>query len=206
MAQHNNHLCRAYDLQDRDATIEFYDDWADTYDAELIENGYVTPDRCAAALAKHAQSFDIAVLDIGCGTGISGKALRQAGFTNLTGADVSDNMLKKAINDGVYGDSWLMDPNDPFPFANGTYDAITAIGVIGNGAAPVEVLDQATAKLSPGGLFVVSLNDHALAVAEFPAAVDACVDSGGFELLLSEYGPHIVGKKLNCRIYVLRKT
>lgn len=205
MANHKNHLSRAYQLDGPEATIHYYDDWADTYDDELQSNGYVTPFRCAEALAQYASDFEIPVLDIGCGTGVSGKALKKSGFSNINGADVSERMLNKAVEQNIYKDTWLMDPENPFPFNNGTYAAITAVGVIGTGAAPVQVLYAATGKITSGGLFVLSLNDHALAASEFPNAIEDCQQHHGFEMLFNEYGPHITGKDMKSRVYVLRK-
>ena len=83
----------AYDLPDRQATAGFYGDWAATYDDEIAGNGYATPARCAAALAGRAASREAPVLDIGCGTGLSGLALRAAGFTTIDGTDFSAEML-----------------------------------------------------------------------------------------------------------------
>ncbi|MEK6204583.1 MAG: methyltransferase type 11, partial [Amylibacter sp.] len=79
MSTHKDHLSRAYDLSSVDETQKFYSDWAATYDAEILENGYATPERCAKALAGFAPEQDFAVLDIGCGTGLSGKYLAAAG-------------------------------------------------------------------------------------------------------------------------------
>ena len=205
MAEHHNHLNKSYDLVGQDATNDHYNDWAATYDVELKANGYVTPERCAAALAKQAANTDISILDIGCGTGISGAALRDQGFTNIAGCDVSTEMLAQATASGLYQDTWLVNDDDPYPFADGTYDAITAIGVIGTGAAPVEVFYASIAKLTSGGLYVVSLNDHAIADPQFAGAINNCIDSGQYILLSKDYGPHIPGKNLNSNIYVLER-
>ena len=42
------------------------------------------------------------VLDAGCGTGLSGKALHAAGFRRLTGIDISQASLDVAAQAGVY--------------------------------------------------------------------------------------------------------
>ena len=202
---HKDHLSRAYGLDTREKTQAFYSDWAATYDAELIEAGYVTPQRCAAALKAHAPGLNIRILDIGCGTGLSGLALADIGFTNLTGSEVNPDMLDAARTRGVYDRTWLADPDDPFPFDPGAYDAITAMGVIGTGAAPLEVLDGALAKLTSGGLCVFSFNDHTLEHPEFEALVDSEVESGRFALRFKEYGPHIPGKGLSANVYVLER-
>ncbi|MEM6667363.1 MAG: methyltransferase domain-containing protein, partial [Pseudomonadota bacterium] len=156
---HKDHLSRVYGMKTEADSLAFYSDWAATYDAEVGANGYVTPERCAAALKRHAPATDLAILDIGCGTGLSGAAFATAGFTAITGTDINADMLEVARGRGVYGSLWVTDIDEPFPFATGTYGAIAAVGVIGSGAAPVFVLEGALDRLGPGGLCVFSFND-----------------------------------------------
>ncbi len=96
MKEHNNHLSRAYELEKPEDIQNFYSDWAKTYDAEVLENGYITPERCAAALAEFTPTQDLSLLDIGCGTGLSGKRLAEAGFTRIDGCDLNHDMLEVA--------------------------------------------------------------------------------------------------------------
>ena len=69
-------------------TLDLYADWAANYDGDLAKAVYCTPSRIAAALIK-VTARDAKVLDFGCGTGLSGKAMQSAGFSNLEGVDVS---------------------------------------------------------------------------------------------------------------------
>ena len=73
---------------------------------------------------------------MGCGTGLSGAALAEAGFTTIDGSDLSPGMLDKARALGVYRDLWL--PDD---LPDRRYDAVAAVGVIGPGAAPLDLFD-----------------------------------------------------------------
>ena len=84
--------------------------------------------------------------------------------------------------------------------------AITCIGVIGTGAAPVEVFDLVMDGLATGGLTVLSLNDHALAEPRFEAKLASYMSTGRAKLLFQDYGPHIPGINLNANVYVLEKT
>ena len=95
-------LDKVYGLTRSQAVRGFYDDWSDSYDDEIAENGYATPGRCAEALVRLATPFDTRILDFGCGTGISGQAFRQAGFTVLDGVDLSSDMLEQARGKGFY--------------------------------------------------------------------------------------------------------
>lgn len=195
----------AYDLPDRQATARFYDHWAATYDAEIAASGYATPARCAAALAGFVADRTAPVLDIGCGTGLGGLALRAAGFQTIDGTDLSPAMLEHAGRRGIYRRLLAGDAADPLPAEPGEYLAAAAIGVVNPGHAPPETLDAALGILRPGGCFVFSLNDHALADAAFPGRVDLLVFAGVAEVVFREHGPHLPGIGLEATVFVLRK-
>jgi len=57
-------------------TLDVYADWAESYDADVTERGYVTPARIAEALMPLLADDDRPVLDYGCGTGLSGRGWR----------------------------------------------------------------------------------------------------------------------------------
>lgn len=197
-------LRQVYDLSTQDDTNEYYSRWAATYDAELTREGYRTPGRCARALSAFVTP-DAPVLDIGCGTGLSGAAMRSAGFSELTGTDVNAEMLSIAKVAGIYADTWVTDLSDPFPFPQGTYAAIAAVGVIGVGAAPPALLAQALDALAPGGHLVFSYNDHALAVGGYRQALDDALNAGVAEQVFAERGVHIEGLDSASTVYVLRR-
>jgi len=198
-------LRRAYHLDTQEETNAYYSQWASSYDAELTGQGYQTPARCAAALLQFVDT-NATILDIGCGTGLSGRALATAGYAHLAGNDVNEQMLVLARQAGVYGTVSVTDVENPFPFEPGTYDAITAVGVIGVGAAPLSVFHEALHALAPGGHFCFSFNEHALKVPEFPAAIEAATSSGIAEVLFAQDGPHIEGLASTSTVYVLRRS
>ena len=158
----NGFLNKAYTARDAAGTRKLYDDWAASYEAEVAENGYATPERCAQALVASLDDLAAPVLDFGCGTGLSGLALKLAGLTTIDGLDLSADMLAIARDKGLYRHLDLIDADTPLAHVPGTYAAIAAIGVIGAGAAPITVFDTLMDGLAPGGKLVVSLNDHAL--------------------------------------------
>lgn len=198
------YLRRVYDLETQDATNAYYSEWAATYDDEVTRQGYRSPHRCAAALAKLVQP-DAPVLDVGCGTGISGAALRAAGFTDISGQDVNAEMLDVAERAGIYRETWVTDLATPFPFEPGTYAAIAAIGVIGVGAAPASLLAETLDALAPGGHLVFSYNDHALEQPEFPRALDDALASHAAAQVFCERGPHFDALGTQSNVYVLRR-
>ncbi|MEL7115443.1 MAG: methyltransferase domain-containing protein [Pseudomonadota bacterium] len=191
-----------YGVDTPEAARDLYDDWSTTYDAEIAENGYATPGRVAEALARHMSDRAQPVLDFGCGTGLSGLALRRAGFEVIDGCDLSAEMLKGADDKECYRKTWQIAPGAGVP---GGYAAITATGVISVGAAPIETYDILLDALDPGGLLALSFNDHALAEPRFEGKLRARVEDGTTRLLFQEYGTHLPGINLKSNVYVIEK-
>ncbi len=204
MSDHNNHLDRAYKLDSVNETRDFYADWAATYDAEIAENGYATPKRCAEAVSKFSSS-DAVVLDTGCGTGLSGLALRAAGFAHIDGFDITDEMLNVARGRDLYRNIWLAEAGAQIDVSRGPYDVIAAIGVIGNGAAPVTFFYDIIKQMNRGSFFVFSFNDHTLEDPQFEGALNNTLDTGGYGLVFKEYGPHFPKRDMNSNVYVMQR-
>ena len=97
--------------------IKLYDAWAGDYDETLRSWDYPAPRRTAALLQTHLSAPDGAVLDAGCGTGLSGEALRAAGFSGLIGTDVSAESLQVCARKGVYSRLEIANLEEPLPFA-----------------------------------------------------------------------------------------
>ena len=187
-----------------DDTRDLYAQWSTSYDQEVAENGYATPSRAAKALASHVKDLRTPVLDYGCGTGLSGMALRKVGFSNLHGIDVSKEMVTIANDKKAYQTLRVFDPDAEPPLKTGEFEIITAIGVIGIGAAPLTIFDTIISLLVPGGLFAFSFNDHTLADPAFEAKVSDSVDTGEAKLILREYGDHLPGAGLKSNVYILK--
>ena len=198
-------LDRAYGAADAEARRALYDEWSATYDDEVAENGYATPRRVARALAAALPDRAAPVLDMGCGTGLSGVALRAEGFEAIDGRDVSREMLRRAEGKGAYRSLTPVEPDDPLAGVEpGDHAAIVACGVIGSGAAPWSLFDACMEALGPGGLLALSLNDHALADPEATRAVERWVPDRA-TVLSREHGEHLPGIGLGSTVLVLRR-
>ncbi|NVK15374.1 MAG: methyltransferase domain-containing protein [Rhodobacteraceae bacterium] len=199
-------LDKAYGLETPEATLEHYDQWAASYDAEIAENGYATPGRIAEALAKFQTDLSEPVLDFGCGTGLSGLALRRQGFEIVDGMEPSGEMLVQARSKGAYREITQIDVADPRPIRQGSYRLVTGCGVLGTGAAPPPVFDMIMHALPRGGLFTFSYNDHALADRAYTGKLNEWLDCSAARLLFREHGEHLPGMNLKSTVYVIEKA
>lgn len=195
-----------YGLDSPEATMEFYEGWAGSYDMELAENGYATPGRCARALRQRVEDPATPLLDFGCGTGLSGAAFAEAGFTTIDGMDPSEAMLDRAREKDVYRKLDVMDVDDPAPVAPESYPIIAAVGVIGAGAAPLSTFGMLMEGLQRDGLLVLSFNDHTLNEPGAKATLNEWLDLGAARLLFSEHGPHLPKEGLESTVYVIEKA
>ena len=184
---------------------ELYASWAATYDKEVQKNGYVTPERVANALRDVVTDQSEFILDYGCGTGLSGSALQAVGFENIDGLDVSQEMVNLAEKKSIYKNLRVFDPSSKIPVHPDQYKIITAIGVIGAGAAPLQTFDSLFALLPPNGLFAFSFNDHTLSDPNYEKKVKQCLSSGSASILHKSYGNHLPKANLKSNIYILKK-
>ncbi|ANM09018.1 MULTISPECIES: class I SAM-dependent DNA methyltransferase [unclassified Rhizobium] len=78
-----------------------FDDYADRFELALVEKlDYTVPQKLAALVASTGRHYRLAV-DLGCGTGLLGPEIHGR-VTRLEGFDLSQNMLAKAAEKGVY--------------------------------------------------------------------------------------------------------
>ena len=199
-------LEKSYGLESVEETLDHYNRWAASYDAEIAANNYATPGRIADALWSVLPDVSTPVLDFGCGTGLAGIALRRVGYEIVDGVDPSTEMLGVALTKGAHRHLEQIDPKAKQPFKPGQYRAIVACGVLGTGAAPPSAFGTLMHCLKRSDKLAFSLNDHALADPAYMGAMNEWLDCGAARLLFSEYGDHLPGLNLKASVYVIEKA
>ncbi len=204
-------LGHSYALETGIETLAHYEAWADTYDKEISEElGYAQPVRCAAALSAVVSNQNGTtagrVLDVGCGTGLSGLALKQAGFTNLDGCDFSAPMLDRAAATGIYQQLFEADLNEGLDVPDETYDAVAAVGVFSFGHIQPSALREMLRVVRLNGPVVIGLNDHYWDLGTFQSEVDAIETDGVATLVFREHGDHLPGADIQGWVVVLAKA
>lgn len=197
----------AYSVKTTEETRKMYDRWAEVYDDDLNSNNYQQPVRCAAALADVLESRDAALLDVGCGTGLSGMALNNAGYKHIDGCDLSQGMLDKAAKLDIYGRLFACDLNKPpLDVADQTYDAVTAVGVFSFGHIMPEAVDEILRVTKQGGPIIIGLNDHFYEEGTLTNRLETLEHSGQLKILKREHGDHIPANNLKGWVLTIRKS
>ena len=154
------------DTQNTEELKNKYDNWANTYDADVREDWSFMPLNIARTLSKLLENKNSAILDAGAGTGLVGEALAQSGYTNLTAVDLSEKMLARAKEKQVYQSLHQGNLEDGSIFDNSVkFDVIIAAGVFAYAHAGVEVLNNLFSLLKSEGIFLLTIrSDYRLSM------------------------------------------
>ncbi len=140
---------------------DLFDAFAPRFDAELEGAlGYRTPALLAAMITGLPRGC---VLDLGCGTGLSGLALKPFA-TRLEGLDLSPRMLAMARARNIYAALHEADLLDFLPRHPARYELIAAADVLNYLGDLTPALAAMHAALKPGGTALFSLEVGADAV------------------------------------------
>ena len=201
-----NFFDKAYALKTVDETREMYDRWAKVYDRDLIEGEYQQPIRCAQALKEQTSNSEIAILDVGCGTGLSGLALREAGYKHINGCDLSQGMLDKASTLNIYEKLFSCNLNEPpIDAKDGEYDALTAVGVFSFGHIMADAVEELLRVIKTNGIIVIGLNDHFYEEGSLTKKLKVLQNEGKLEIIKQKHGDHIPENDLKGWVITLKK-
>ncbi|MGI9484001.1 MAG: class I SAM-dependent DNA methyltransferase [Hyphomicrobiales bacterium] len=201
-------LKEAYKLEGGEDVRELYDDWAKVYDTELMsENEYQQPARCTAALLDFVKQGAGAIFDAGCGTGLAGEGLANAGYGPIDGCDFSQGMLDKAKARNIYRTLFTADLNQPLTqIEDCAYAGVAVVGVFSYGHVDADAVDELLRITAPGGAVVIGINDKYYAEGSLIAKLRDVDASGAARLAHEEHGDHIPGIGMGGWVFVVRKS
>lgn len=134
-----------------------FDQHAEVFEDVLVEQlQYHVPMLVRQRLQTFAANPFGKLLDLGCGTGLTGGALRDM-VDDITGVDLSENMVEIAHDKDVYDTLYVaevvdyLEDNDDGPF-----DLITATDVLPYLGGLEGLFFGVAENINPGGLFVFS--------------------------------------------------
>jgi predicted TPR repeat methyltransferase len=141
-----------------------FDQFSADYDARMLgQLGYAAPQilrELAALVLPESGERSLDILDLGCGTGLSGLAFR-AMAKRLDGIDLSPAMMKQARDRGIYDDLRAGDVESPC--GEDAYDLVIAADTLVYLGDLSRVLESVHCALRAGGhfLFTVEKEDGA---------------------------------------------
>ncbi len=150
-------LERIHTARDTAELADRYDQMAGGYDDSLPgEWGWTPPEHIAEIFAGYVDK-NARILDAGVGTGLVGEALVKLGYSGLFGIDISEGMMEKARDKGLYRELHRMEMGHPLKFSTNFFDAVVSVGVMAMGHAPARALDELVRITRPGGHLVYTL-------------------------------------------------
>ncbi|TBN08475.1 class I SAM-dependent methyltransferase [Agrobacterium cavarae] len=141
-----------------DAYVEtLFDQHAEAFEDILVEQlGYAVP----MMVRQRLQTLELGpfkrMLDLGCGTGLTGEALRDMA-DDITGIDISENMVEIAHEKDVYETLYVAEVEDFLEDNDDeAFDLITATDVLPYLGALEPLFFGAAENMVKGGIFVFS--------------------------------------------------
>lgn len=185
-------LHHIFSRRSTDELCQSYGAWADEYDKDLVEGlGYRAPELVADAANRFVKKTDAPLLDIGCGTGLTGRAMLEGGEWTLHGLDVSREMLAQAMEKGIYDELILGDLNEPLELADDTYAGAISSGTFTHGHVKADALCEISRVLRPGAPFAFTVHSEFWDQSGFPETLDHLEKEQQLKMIEREERPHL---------------
>ena len=180
-----------YHVTDRQTLEQLYDSWAQSYDADLQQVGYLHLPVIAGLVSRHVLDRDGAILDAGVGTGAVGEVLAQLGYRNLWGIDMSEGMLAKARARGCYSNLRKGVLGEVLDFSSGVFSGVVSTGTFTKGHAPASALIELVRTLKAGGVLMFTVGSSIWESHGFSDVIGKLLGDGVIELLelTPDYAP-----------------
>ena len=176
-------LARAYALRSDAESRALYRDWATTYDQTMVDGlQYRSPTVVVDLLRPHLANAQARVLDIGCGTGLAGRALAAHGFTEIEGLDLSPEMAQVAADSGAYRAFVMADLNATLPVPDATYEGAMCCGTFTTGHVSAACLNEILRILRPGAPFAFTVKRSEWNTLGFGAKITAFEAAGALRV------------------------
>jgi predicted TPR repeat methyltransferase len=204
-------LDTVFRAKDRATLKNAYDQWAATYDSDLLLTGYLHLPVIIGLVCRHVKRRDAAILDAGVGTGMAGSLLNLLGYNNLTGLDMSDGMLAKAAERKCYSDLRKGVLGEPLDFVDRSFDAVISTGTFTQGHAPAGGLSELTRVLEKDGLLMFTVGSIVWEEQGFATKIASLVAAGQLAPVETtpEYSPMPFSpaeSSFTTRAHIYRKT
>lgn len=145
------------DKADPEFVRTVFDMLAPRYDDLMLgARSYRAPALIAQAVKAHTAGSDLAILDLGCGTGLCGLMTREMAAT-LRGIDLTPSMAEYARATRIYDSVEVADVEAALAGDDALYDVVIAGDTLAYLGDPAPLLALVKAHLKPGAVFIFSV-------------------------------------------------
>lgn len=153
-----------------------FDAWAKSYEKDVEDLwGWRGPEATLTHVLTYVDK-DQKILDAGAGTGLMGKLLRENGYHDLIGTDISIEMLKVAREKEIYNSDFEADLTKALPLEDESFDSVISVGV--SGYMIPNTLKELHRVIKPGGTLIYTISDDHFYKNGFETMKDELVDAG----------------------------
>ena len=196
-------LAAAYSQTDNEE--KQYDDWASTYDSDLVDDlGYVAYRDAGDIFMEVAPDRHAGVLDVACGTGLAGQYLKENGYANIHGADLSMEMMAIAHKRQIYLSTWQHDFTKPFK-PEQLYDALICVGMFSYAVPKISDMHNVVNCVKPDSVCVITVNGAAWTDLDLELQVYQEAERSGFTIEKIKESGYIEREGIDSRVLVIRR-
>ena len=168
----------AYAVETPDENRRLYAEWASSYEETFVAaKAYRYHLHVADTLVAHVRPAG-PTLDVGCGTGVVGVALRERGVSEIDGVDISPDMIDKAREKGDYRKLMQADLTADYSHVPTNYAAIVSSGTFTFGHLGPELIPGMVGLCRSGAVAALGVNSTYFAEQGFRSVLDSLEEEG----------------------------
>ena len=195
-----------YQLKSKEKVLDYYVNWTkeEQFNKDMIEWNYQAPQNTVKLFDLHTPNKNINILDAGCGSGLVGIELQKYGYTKITGADFSQEMLS-LIPQNIYQKLELIDLNEKLKYKDNLYDAITCVGTFTYGHVKAHALNELIRVLKKKGLICFTINEGIYLEYQFDKKMEQLSNDNLWQIIDFSKCSYIVNKDIEAWLCIAKK-
>ena len=195
-----------YQLKSKEKVLDYYVNWTkeEQFNKDMIEWNYQAPQNTVKLFDQHTPNKNINILDAGCGSGLVGIELQKYGYTKITGADFSQEMLN-LIPQSIYQKLELIDLNEKLKYKDNLYDAITCVGTFTYGHVKAHALNELIRVIKKDGLICFTINEGIYLEYQFDKKMEQLSNDNLWQIIDFSKCSYIVNKDIEAWLCIAKK-